>query len=127
VSGRLDDEKLETLRRWGAGLGADGGAELRAAGKAILILIEEIERLQVDVWHTRDGTRERIAARPQPDGAPGAETPAAPGERPSLEEVAEEFLVGGAQRSPPAEHDGLEPTLRGRLRKLLPARAVKTE
>src|SRR5262249_38205585 len=44
VSGhRLDDEKLETLRSWGAGLSADGRDELRAAGKAILILVEEID------------------------------------------------------------------------------------
>lgn len=55
MSGRLDDEKLETLRGWGAGLAADGRDELRAAGKAILILVEEIERLQVDVWHAREG------------------------------------------------------------------------
>ena len=54
MSGRLDDEKLETLRSWGTGLAAEGRDELRAAGKAILILIEEIERLQVDVWHTRE-------------------------------------------------------------------------
>ena len=52
---RLDDEKLETLRSWGAGLASDGRDELRAAGKAILILIEEIERLQVDVWHAGRG------------------------------------------------------------------------
>jgi hypothetical protein len=106
VSGRLDDEKLETLRNWGTGLAADGRDELRAAGKAILILIEEIERLQVDVWHSRDGTREQIHAPPAEERTP--------------EEVAADFLSG----HPPAE---LEVTLKGRLRKLLPARDVKTE
>ena len=50
---RLDDEKLETLRSWGSGLGVDERDELRAAGKAILILVDEIEQLQVDVWHAR--------------------------------------------------------------------------
>jgi len=65
VRGRLDDEKLETLRSWGAGLSADDRDELRAAGKAILILIEEIEQLQVDVWHARnDGADDAAPARP---------------------------------------------------------------
>jgi hypothetical protein len=50
VTDRLDQEKLETLRIWGAGLAGTGNAELQAAGKAILILVEEIEALQVDMW-----------------------------------------------------------------------------
>ena len=104
MSGRLDDEKLETLRSWGTGLAADGRDELRAAGKAILILVEEIERLQVDVWH----------ARGQPPGAPE------PAEEPSLEAVAEAFLVG---EQLPA---GLESTLRGRVRRFLTVRSSKT-
>jgi hypothetical protein len=65
VTERLDEEKLETLRSWGSGLAAAGNAELRAAGKAILILVEEIEGLQVDIWRARqesplpaDGERE---------------------------------------------------------------------
>ena len=90
MSGRLDDEKLETLRAWGAGLAADGRDELRAAGKAILILVEEIERLQVDVWHARE--QGLSAADDDGDGSAGASEPA------------------------PA----LESTLRGRLRRLLP-------
>jgi len=66
VRGRLDDEKLETLRSWGAGLSADDRDELRAAGKAILILIEEIEQLQVDVWHARNDGADDGAPRPAP-------------------------------------------------------------
>ena len=74
MRGRLDDEKLETLRSWGAGLSADDRDELRAAGKAILILIEEIEQLQVDVWHARSGGADDAApARP----TAGDEEPAA--------------------------------------------------
>jgi hypothetical protein len=53
VSERLDEERLEVLRRWGVGLSADGREELRAAGKAIMLLVDEIDRLQVDVWHAR--------------------------------------------------------------------------
>jgi hypothetical protein len=50
---RLDEERLEMLRSWGAGLSTNARDELRAAGKAILMLIEEVERLQVDAWNAR--------------------------------------------------------------------------
>jgi hypothetical protein len=53
---RLDEEKLEMLRTWGEGLLSDGRDELRAAGKAISMLVEEIERLHVDLWHARQDT-----------------------------------------------------------------------
>ena len=53
MADRLDEERLEILRGWGAGLGSDGREELRAAGKAITVLIEEIDRLQVDLWNAR--------------------------------------------------------------------------
>jgi hypothetical protein len=53
VNDRLDEAKIEQLRAWGAGLSADGDYELRAAGKAILLLIEEIERLHIDVWNAK--------------------------------------------------------------------------
>ncbi|HXH97069.1 MAG TPA: hypothetical protein VNH40_07650 [Gaiellaceae bacterium] len=49
----LDAEKLAVLRRWGTGLQTDGREEVSAAGKAILLLIEEIERLHVLVWDRR--------------------------------------------------------------------------
>jgi hypothetical protein len=50
LSDRLDEVKIEQLRAWGAGLFADGNQEFRATGRAILLLIEEIERLHVDLW-----------------------------------------------------------------------------
>ena len=59
---RLDDEKLEMLRAWGAGLSADEREELRAAGKAIVLLIEEIERLQADFWNAKAGSFEAVLA-----------------------------------------------------------------
>lgn len=94
MSGRLDDEKLETLRGWGAGLAGDGRDELRAAGKAILILVEEIERLQVDVWHARetrlDGAESWIGDRSEPE-----------------------------MDDDPAEPESLDSTLKGRLSRLL--------
>ena len=50
---RLDEQKLELLRCWGDGLAGDPREEVRAAGRAILILVEEIERLHVDLWNKR--------------------------------------------------------------------------
>jgi hypothetical protein len=57
VSERLDEQKLTILRRWGDGLTRDGRDEVRAAGRAILLLSEEIERLHVDLWHAREQAR----------------------------------------------------------------------
>ena len=54
VVDRLDEERIEALRAWGTRLATDGREELRAAGKAIMILIDEIERLQVDARHMPD-------------------------------------------------------------------------
>jgi hypothetical protein len=79
---RLDEERLELLRSWGAGLSTNARDELRAAGKAILMLIDEVERLQVDAWNARaaanaasqrssqslaSALRDRLAQRPVPD------------------------------------------------------------
>ena len=67
---RLDAEKLETLRRWGHGLETDDHDEIRSAGRAILLLIEEIERLHIDLWHARTGrSRGRSQNRTPAGGA----------------------------------------------------------
>jgi hypothetical protein len=62
---RLDAEKLDTLRRWGHGLETDERDEIRSAGRAIILLIEEIERLHIDLWHARAGDE----AIPEPEPA----------------------------------------------------------
>ena len=63
---RLDAEKLDTLRRWGHGLETDDRDEIRSAGRAIILLIEEIERLHIDLWHARsDGSLPE--AEPEPE------------------------------------------------------------
>lgn len=46
----LDEDKLAALYRWGTGLQADAREEVAAAGRAIVLLVEEIERLHVLVW-----------------------------------------------------------------------------
>jgi hypothetical protein len=87
---RLDAERLETLRTWGAGLSTSARDELRAAGKAILMLVDELDRLEADLWNARAAAkqaevaaaaREAEAARSVPETlltapAPVAETPA---------------------------------------------------
>jgi hypothetical protein len=60
--GGLDVEKLSLLGKWAEGLQRDQRAEVAAAGKAILMLIEEVERLHVVIW---DG-RLNPASEPEP-------------------------------------------------------------
>ena len=50
---RLDEGKIDQLRAWGSGLVANGSDDLRATGRAILMLIEEIERLHIDLWNAK--------------------------------------------------------------------------
>jgi hypothetical protein len=80
LTSRLDEDKLDQLRRWGNGLAGAENQELRATGKAILLLIEEIEALHVDVWTAKtsrtednDADRDRDAAEaPSLDRALGS-------------------------------------------------------
>ena len=60
---RLDEERLEMLRSWGAGLASSSRDELRAAGRAILMLVEEVDRLQVDVWNARAAMNQAVEQR----------------------------------------------------------------
>ena len=61
---RLDEERIEILRSWGLGLASDDREELRAAGKAITVLIDEIDRLQVDSGTREHGNRGRPSDEP---------------------------------------------------------------
>jgi hypothetical protein len=65
MAGRLDSEQIELLRTWGAGLASDERDEVRAAGKAITMLVDEIDRLNIDLWNLRAGE--------EPEGEPPAE------------------------------------------------------
>ena len=49
----MDEEQFAALREWGEGLILDDRAEVRAAGKAILLLCAEVERLEIDLWNAR--------------------------------------------------------------------------
>jgi len=64
--GGLDDEKLSVLSQWAAGLQRDSRAEVVAAGRAIELLIDEIERLHVLLWA---GPLDAVPTDPDPDDA----------------------------------------------------------
>lgn len=51
------------LRGWGDGLSTSDREELRAAGRAILMLIEEIDRLEADVWNARAAATQALEQR----------------------------------------------------------------
>ena len=98
---RLDEERLEILRSWGIGLASDDREELRAAGKAITVLIEEIDRLQIDLWNARAVEHEAVepvelqsshasrssrrAGRAARRGRPGQRSPRPAGATPSAD------------------------------------------
>lgn len=78
----LDAEKLQILARWAAGLRADQRDELAAAGRAIELLIEEIERLHVLLWGRQlypepTRTLEAVWSQAPGDGLAEADEPAA--------------------------------------------------
>jgi hypothetical protein len=63
--GGLDVEKLSLLGKWAEGLQRDQRPEVAASGKAILMLIEEIERLHVVVWDGRLNPSREPEAEPR--------------------------------------------------------------
>jgi hypothetical protein len=50
---RLTEEQLTALKAWGEGLAQVGQEEMQAAGRAIQLLIQEIEALHIEIWHER--------------------------------------------------------------------------
>ncbi len=66
---RLDEPKLEELRHWGQALRDAGSEESVAAGRAILMLIEELERSRLELYRTRE-LLERVVpmSNPEVDG-----------------------------------------------------------
>ena len=62
----MKEEEFEALRHWGEALSRDGRSEVSAAGKAIEILVAEIDRLEIELWHARVG----VARQPVEGAAP---------------------------------------------------------
>jgi hypothetical protein len=67
LNDRLDEGKIDQLRAWGSGLAANGSDDLRATGKAILLLIEEIERLHIDLWNAKSAQEQDQAEQSDVD------------------------------------------------------------
>ena len=51
MTARLDDEKIEALHAWGDRLAEDDREDVRAAGRAILVLVEEVTSLRRALSH----------------------------------------------------------------------------
>jgi hypothetical protein len=51
----MDEEQFAILREWGEGLERASIPELRAAGKAIRMLADEVESLTIELWEARRG------------------------------------------------------------------------
>ena len=108
---RLDEERLETLRTWGAGLSTNARDELRAAGKAILMLVDEIDRLEADLWNARAATKQaetEATAAKQVEAAAAVEavtapSPAAPATEPAPAESPPPERAPRERRSPAVE------------------------
>lgn len=106
---QLDEEKLEALRSWGERLRQNGGDEYAAVGRAILMLVEEIDRLHIELWHARIRPIDETA-EPRDEPAEVEEEPVASGlharlkrllrtegaEEPAEEPVAEAETDGAA-------------------------------
>ena len=113
VAERLDEERLEILRTWGAGLSASGRDELRAAGKAIVMLIDEIDRLQADVWMAGEAAVQRARIEdavaqappepepePEPEEAPSAQRISVDGSEALALTLSERIARGRAPTEP---------------------------
>jgi hypothetical protein len=77
----VNEDEFESLRTWGEALSDDPRPEVRAAGRAIHLLAKEVERLQVELWHTRIGVSAPVGSS---DANPGEET-VAPAADPAME------------------------------------------
>jgi hypothetical protein len=95
VAERLDEQKIATLRLWADGLAREERDELRAAARAILLLIDEVELLHVELWHAG------LLHTPEDEGTSASE-------RPSLRSVLRERIRTSAEKAsgPPQPDPG---------------------
>ena len=89
------------LRAWGAGLSSDARDEVRAAGRAIQLLIDEIDLLNVDLWNIR-ATADRAEPLAAADDA-ASDDDAQPSEGTAFDRTLRWRLAGFRQPRSPAE------------------------
>jgi hypothetical protein len=104
---RLDEEKLEALRRWGQGLRQAGSEEYAAAGRAILMLIEEIERLRLELLRA-DEQLSGVDPVSRGEAAEDMEEPVASTLHDRLQRVLRRGFDSGSGPEPVEEGSGLE-------------------
>ena len=78
MSEHLDEEKLQALSRWSTSLQGDARAEVTAAGRAIAMLVEEVDRLQRLLRLTRAIDAFSPPEEQQPEPEPEALSPPEP-------------------------------------------------
>ena len=66
----MTEEEFETLRSWGESLTEGARPEVRAAGRAIQLLVAEIERLQLELWHAQLRLTSVTPIEPEPAADP---------------------------------------------------------
>ncbi|HEY7002897.1 MAG TPA: hypothetical protein VH281_01345 [Gaiellaceae bacterium] len=49
----MDEEQFEAVRQWGEGLQDDSREEVSAAGRAIVLLCAEVDRLERELWNVK--------------------------------------------------------------------------
>ena len=105
VAMRLDEAKLEELRRWGQALREASAEESVAAGRAILMLIEELERLRLELWRAGEQL-DRL------DRVPNSEVDTATGEAATsaLHARLQRVLGRDSNQSPEARRESIEET-----------------
>jgi hypothetical protein len=68
----MDEEQFEAIRRWGEGLERSEREEMSAAGRAIVLLSAEVDRLERELWNVKTA---RAAEAPSAEGDEEATLP----------------------------------------------------
>lgn len=68
----VDEDQFEAVRQWGEGLQADTREEISAAGKAIVLLAAEVERLERELWSLKTAV---VNPASPADGVPAMSRP----------------------------------------------------
>jgi hypothetical protein len=58
----MDEDQFEAIRRWGEGLQRADSEEFSAAGKAIVLLTAEVDRLERELWNVKTLAADQLAS-----------------------------------------------------------------
>jgi hypothetical protein len=100
----VNEDEFDSLRRWGEALVDDPRDEVRAAGKAILLLAAEIERLQLELWHARLGIQTAGEGEPEEVTRPDVEASRDEHEREELPSVLARLASAARRLQPGKRH-----------------------